>query len=108
MGTYGAQLTKERGKVSATRTAELFFEKVEVDDDVRYRVFVYLVDSSICEEVLYPCHQPQSLSLKVYVKEGRTMRHWAIYAVAARYASSLYDSLICSESTTVVSQLTSS
>ena len=61
MGTYGAQLTKERGKVSATRTAELFFEKVEVDDDVRYRVFVYLLDSSICEEVLYPC-QCQSLS----------------------------------------------
>ena len=61
MGTYGAQLTKERGKISATRTAELFFEKVEVDDDVRYRVFVYLLDSSICEEVLYPC-QCQSLS----------------------------------------------
>ena len=36
------------------------------------------------------------------------MRHCAMYVVAPRYASSLYESRICSESTTVVSQLTSS
>jgi hypothetical protein len=73
MGTYGAQLTKERGQVSATRTAELFFEKVEVDDDVRYRVFIYLLDSSICEEVLYPCRQSQSLSplMRAGISKGR-------------------------------------
>jgi len=41
-------------------------------------------------------------------KKKRTMKDWAMYAVAARYASSLYESLIWSESTTVVSQLTSS
>ena len=35
----------------------MFFEKVEVDDDVRYSVFVYLLDGSICEEVLYPSRQ---------------------------------------------------
>ena len=52
-GTYGTQLAKERAEIGATRSAELFFEEIEVDEDVRYCVFVYLVDSSIREEVLY-------------------------------------------------------
>jgi hypothetical protein len=52
-GTYGTQLAKERAEIAATRTAELFFEEIEVDDDVRYCVFIYLLDSSLREEVLY-------------------------------------------------------
>ena len=52
-GTYGTQLAKERAEIGATRSAELFFEEIEVDEDVRYCVFVYLVDGSIREEVLY-------------------------------------------------------
>jgi hypothetical protein len=52
-GTYGTQLAKERAEIGATRSAELFFEENEVDEDVRYCVFVYLVDGSVREEVLY-------------------------------------------------------
>lgn len=52
MGTYGTQLAKERAEIGATRIAELFFEKIEVDEDVRYCVFVYLLDGSIREELL--------------------------------------------------------
>jgi hypothetical protein len=37
-----------------------------------------------------------------------TIKHSAMYATAPRYASSLYASLIASESTTVVNQLTNS
>ena len=51
-GTYGTQLAKERAEIGATRIAELFFEEIEVDEDVRYCVFVYLLDGSIREEVL--------------------------------------------------------
>lgn len=62
MGTYGAQLAKERAEIGATRTTELFFEEIEVDEDVRYCIFVYLLDGSIREKVLYPCgvvsHKP--------------------------------------------------
>jgi hypothetical protein len=61
-GTYGTQLAKERAEIGATRTAELFFEEIEVDDDVRYCVFVYLLDGSIREKVLYPCRQSQAPS----------------------------------------------
>ena len=114
METYGAQLAKERAEIGATRTTELFFEEIEVDEDVRYCIFVYLLDGSIREKVLYPCgivsHEP-SPSPALFPQGSRrrlTMRDCAINAVAARYASSLYGSLICSESTTVVSQLTSS
>jgi hypothetical protein len=52
MGTYGTQLAKERAEIGATRVAELFFEEIEVDEDVRYCVFVYLLDGSIREELL--------------------------------------------------------
>jgi hypothetical protein len=52
MGTYGTQLAKERAEIGATRIAELFFEEIEVDEDVRYCVLVYLLDGSIREEVL--------------------------------------------------------
>jgi hypothetical protein len=94
-GTYGTQLTKEWTEVGATCTTELFFEEIEVDEYIRYRVFVYLLDGSICEEVLYIHNQSQvSLSLSPYFPcrglklrrrrvGGRTMRHSAIYAVAA-------------------------
>jgi hypothetical protein len=51
-GTYGTQLAKEQAEIGATRIAELFVEEIEVDEDVRYRVFVYLLDGSIGEEVL--------------------------------------------------------
>ncbi len=52
-GTYGTQLTKEWTEVGATCSTELFFEEIEVDENIRYRVFVYLLDGSICEEFLY-------------------------------------------------------
>ena len=65
MGTYGTQLAKERAEIGATRVAELFFEEIEVDEDVRYCVFVYLLDGSIREELLqyseYPCRQSATL-----------------------------------------------
>ena len=51
-GTYGTQLAKKLAEIGATRIAELFFEEIEVDEDVRYRVFVYLFDGSIREELL--------------------------------------------------------
>jgi hypothetical protein len=57
-----------------TRTAELFFEKVEVDDDVRYSVFVYLLDGSICEEVLYPSRQSLSVFTRSHSVRGREIR----------------------------------
>jgi hypothetical protein len=52
MGTYGTQLAEERAEIGATRIAELFFEEIEVNEDVRYCVFVYLLDGSIREEFL--------------------------------------------------------
>ena len=65
MGTYGTQLAKERAEIGATSVAELFFEEIEVDEDVRYCVFVYLLDGSIREELLqyseYPCRQSATL-----------------------------------------------
>jgi hypothetical protein len=65
MRTYGTQLAKERAEIGATRVAELFFEEIEVDEDVRYCVFVYLLDGSIREELLQysecPCRQSATL-----------------------------------------------
>jgi hypothetical protein len=42
------------------------------------------------------------------IDQKPTIKHSAMYATAPRYASSLYASLIASESTTVVNQLTNS
>ena len=50
--TYQSQLSEVRTEVGATRTTELFLEKVKVDDDICYRVFVHHRDISIREEVL--------------------------------------------------------
>lgn len=70
-GTYGAQLTKKRDEVGASRPAKLFFKEVEVDKDVRYCVFVYLLDGSIGEKVLYPCPSVLvSLSLPWWGRNG--------------------------------------
>ena len=69
--TYRTQLAEERAEIGATRTAELFFEEIEVDDDVRYCVFVYLLDGSIREEVLYPCRRQSQASLPPTLPIGR-------------------------------------
>lgn len=50
--TYGAQLGEERDEVGAAHVAELFLEEVDVDEDVRYRVFVHHRDVTVREEVL--------------------------------------------------------
>src|SRR5712691_11756709 len=50
--TYQSQLSEVRTEVGAARTTELFLEKVKVDDDIRYRVFVHHRDISIREQVL--------------------------------------------------------
>jgi hypothetical protein len=117
--THRAQLSEERDEFVAARIAELFFEEVDIDDDVGYRVLVHRHDVALCEEVLQNAGRG-GVDGGEKSKEGertgqdmrglttRTMRHWAIYVVAPRYASSLYASRIWSESTTVVSQLMSS
>jgi hypothetical protein len=68
MGTYGTQLAEEQAEIGATRTAELLFEEIEVNDDVRYCVFVYLLDGSIRKEVLYPVFMSSVISRQSSVK----------------------------------------